>query len=65
MRKYKYEMRSTALTEQNIAAADVVLIVTNHAAVDYNLLGRHARLIVDSRNAMRGVPNPRARIVRA
>lgn len=59
------DLTSDALTPQRVAAADAVLIVTDHAAVDYALLGREAKLIVDSRNAMARVPSPRARIVKA
>lgn len=43
---------SRDLTEEEVSAADAVVIVTDHEAVDYGLLARHARLIVDTRNAM-------------
>jgi UDP-N-acetyl-D-glucosamine dehydrogenase len=36
------------------AAADCVVIVTDHAAFDYAALVRHAKLIVDTRNALKG-----------
>ena len=53
MRKYmQYRMESVPLDAATIAAADCVLIVTNHEAVDWSLIGANARLIVDSRNAM-------------
>ncbi|HSS15745.1 MAG TPA: nucleotide sugar dehydrogenase [Candidatus Dormibacteraeota bacterium] len=35
---------------------DVVLIATNHSAVNYRELGAWARCVVDTRNAMAGVP---------
>jgi nucleotide sugar dehydrogenase len=35
---------------------DVVLIATNHSSVNYHELGAWARCIVDTRNAMAGVP---------
>ena len=35
---------------------DVVLIATNHSSVNYRELGAWARCIVDTRNAMAGVP---------
>ncbi|MES2772314.1 MAG: hypothetical protein V4623_10160, partial [Pseudomonadota bacterium] len=35
-----------------VAAADCVMIVTDHTAVDYRMIKRHARLVVDTRNAM-------------
>ena len=53
MRKYMdYRMQSTPLTADNLQSADCVLIATNHAAVDWKLIAEHARLVVDSRNAM-------------
>ncbi len=42
-----------------------VLIVTDHDAVDYALLGEHAKLIVDTRNAMARVPSFKARLVKS
>ena len=56
---------SVELTEQTIRAHDCVLIVTDHDAIDYELLGRTASLIVDTRNAMARVKNPAATIVKA
>jgi len=47
--------------------ADCVVIVTDHNAFDYSRIGAHAKLIVDTRNAMRvrrGGKKPAARIVR-
>lgn len=44
--------RSTALTARAIAAADAILIVTDHDAVDYELVAAKAKLIVDTRNVM-------------
>lgn len=53
MRKYmEYDMRSTSLDADTVKQADCVLIVTDHKAVDWRLIGDHARLVVDSRNAM-------------
>jgi len=65
MRKYRHDLTSVHLTREVVASADCVVIVTNHSAIDYALLGDHARLIVDTRNAMARVVNPKARIVRA
>ncbi|MGD1070162.1 MAG: nucleotide sugar dehydrogenase [Bryobacteraceae bacterium] len=38
-----------------VKAADCVVIVTDHASFDYAALVRDARLIVDTRNALKGV----------
>ncbi len=46
------EFRSVALDSKTVAAADCVMIVTDHSAVDYRMIKRHARLVVDTRNAM-------------
>ena len=47
-----HEFRSVALDSKTVAAADCVMIVTDHTAVDYRMIKRHARLVVDTRNAM-------------
>jgi UDP-N-acetyl-D-glucosamine dehydrogenase len=46
------DRRSVPLNAKRIAAADAVLIVTDHDSVDYKLIAKHARLVVDTRNAM-------------
>jgi UDP-N-acetyl-D-glucosamine dehydrogenase len=40
---------------ENAAAADCVVIVTDHSAFDYGKLAASARLIVDTRNALKSV----------
>jgi UDP-N-acetyl-D-glucosamine dehydrogenase len=47
-----HDYRSVPLDEQSVAAADCVMIVTDHTAVDYRMIRRNARLVVDTRNAM-------------
>ena len=46
--------RSVDLDPATIARFDAVVICTDHDDVDYDLIGRHAALIVDTRNAMKG-----------
>jgi UDP-N-acetyl-D-glucosamine dehydrogenase len=46
------EFRSVALTPEAVAAADCVMIVTDHTAVDYRMIQRNAKLVVDTRNAL-------------
>ena len=43
---------SIAFTAENIASYDAVIITTEHKDVDYPLLVKNARLIVDTRNAV-------------
>ncbi len=64
-RKYRYRMRSRSLTPELLERMDAVLIATDHSSVDYRMVGRHARLIVDTRNAMAAAGRVRARVVRA
>ena len=58
-------MPSRELTEEYLASRDCVLIVTDHSAYDWGWIARHAPLIVDTRNATKGVVAPRATIVHA
>ncbi|MBX3316895.1 MAG: nucleotide sugar dehydrogenase [Phycisphaeraceae bacterium] len=58
MRNYTLDLAGVPLTAEALAHADCVMIVTNHAAVDYGLVAKHATLIVDTRDAMREYPGP-------
>jgi nucleotide sugar dehydrogenase len=49
------DLRSVALTDETLRAADLVLILTDHEAVDYDRVVRVARQILDTRNATRRV----------
>ena len=46
------EYCSVALTPQVVAAADCVMIVTDHSVIDYDMVRRTAQLVVDTRNAL-------------
>jgi len=46
-------LKSQPLTAKTIAAKDAVLIITDHTNVDYNLIAKHAKLIVDTRGIYR------------
>ena len=66
MRRYDFSnMASSALTEDVLKSQDVVLITTDHTSVDYQWIVDHSSLVVDTRNATRGVSRGRERIVRA
>ena len=47
-----HEYRAVPLTQQSVAAADCVMIVTDHSDFDYAMVARHARVVVDTRNAI-------------
>jgi UDP-N-acetyl-D-glucosamine dehydrogenase len=65
MRKHSIDLASVDLTPACLAQQDCVLIVTDHAAVDYELVARHASLVVDTRNAMARAGDAKARVVKA
>ena len=43
--------RSVALSAEALAGYDAVVLVTDHDALDYEVLAGHARLVIDTRNA--------------
>jgi len=49
MRAHRFDLKSVGLTPETVASYDALLLATDHAAFDYALLRRHARLIVDTR----------------
>lgn len=58
-------MESVPLTPENLAAQDCVLIATDHTAYDYAFIVRHARLVVDTRNAAKHLTIGREKIIKA
>ncbi len=57
--------KSVDLSANSLAGYDCVLIATHHAAIDWQLVADHARLIIDTRNAMAKIARPKATIVKA
>jgi UDP-N-acetyl-D-glucosamine dehydrogenase len=47
-----HEYRSVPLTPGTLEAADCVLVVTDHTAIDFHLVKRHARIAVDTRHVL-------------
>lgn len=50
-------LRAVELTQEVLRSADCVVIATNHRCYDYVWIAGGARLVVDTRNALRGVRN--------
>jgi UDP-N-acetyl-D-glucosamine dehydrogenase len=65
MRRHDLKMQSVPLTPQSLQSYDCVLIATHHSSYDWQLVADHAQLIVDTRNAMKGVKGRREHIVGA
>ena len=49
-----YALDSAEFTAETLAAADCVVVVTDHSDYDWSWIGGAARLIVDTRNALKG-----------
>jgi UDP-N-acetyl-D-glucosamine dehydrogenase len=58
-------MKSIELTKDALQTYDCVLVATHHAAYDWQMIADHAKLIVDTRNALREVKGKRDHIVGA
>ena len=59
-RHYNLNMTSTSL--DNLAQFDAVVIVTDHSSYDYKAIVEQSQLVIDTRNATRGIES--AKIVR-
>lgn len=65
MREHDLKMSSKALTEKMLASYDCVLIATDHSSYDYAWIVKHAKLVVDTRNATKNVKAGANKIVKA
>lgn len=53
--KLRFEDLNLASDDAAISTADCVVIITDHSSIDYNAIAQDARLIVDTRNALRNI----------
>ncbi|HOK66137.1 MAG TPA: nucleotide sugar dehydrogenase, partial [Anaerohalosphaeraceae bacterium] len=65
MREYDLKMTSRPLSAAMLRSYDCVLISTNHSCYDYAWIVKHAKLVVDTRNATAAVKSGRSKIVKA
>ena len=56
------KMQSVPLTEELLEQQDLVIIATDHSAVDYDWVVAHASRVLDTRNATKSVKGNRERI---
>lgn len=64
-RKHQFDMESTPLTEKLLAEMDAVMILTDHTGYDYPWIVKHSSLVIDSRNAAKGIEEGKEKIVKA
>jgi UDP-N-acetyl-D-glucosamine dehydrogenase len=58
-----HKLGAVAATPAAVAAADCVLILTNHSSFDYAAIAERASLVVDTRNALKAYRRDRASVV--
>lgn len=56
-RKYDLQMKCAPLTD--LGQYDCVLIATDHSDYDYGRIVQESQLVVDTRNATRGIVSPK------
>ncbi len=61
LRRHQFDLVSTPLTPATLSEVDAVLMLTDHAAFDHQLIAEHAPLIIDTR----GVFPPGPKVTRA
>ena len=65
MRRHNLKMASVDISPETISSYDCVLIATHHSACDWGMIGKNAKLIVDTRGVMRGRAGVTGRVVTA
>lgn len=66
MRRYPgIHQASVPLTPEYLNSRDCVLIVTDHSRYDWDWIVENSRLVIDTRNATKGVCKHRERIIKA
>src|SRR5262249_20778852 len=55
----KYDLQMTCTPLDNLGLYDCVLIVTDHSDYDFARIVEQSQLVVDTRNATRGIDSPK------
>jgi len=62
MREHRFDLKSVELTPESLASYDCVVLLTDHSDFEYELIKKHAKLIVDTRGRYR---EPSPKVVKA
>ena len=57
------ELESVELSKAYLSQQDMILILTNHSNIDYNWLVDNSRVILDTRNACKGIKSDKIRLL--
>lgn len=63
-RKHDFQLTSVELSQSRLRSVDAVIVLTEHSDYDYEWIVKHASLVIDSRNATKGVTVGREKIVK-
>ncbi|MGB9589729.1 MAG: UDP binding domain-containing protein, partial [Candidatus Hydrothermia bacterium] len=63
LREEGMDMISVELTPEAISSTDAIVITTDHAGTDWGLILENAKLVIDTRNATRGMKG-KARVIK-
>jgi UDP-N-acetyl-D-glucosamine dehydrogenase len=55
VREAGFVLKASTFNAGTLRKADCVVVVTDHAAFDYKLVAREAKVVVDTRNALKGM----------
>ncbi len=53
MRNHSFDLKSVDLNKESLSSYDAVLLATDHSSFDYELIQKHATLVIDSRGVYR------------
>ncbi|MCB0286831.1 MAG: nucleotide sugar dehydrogenase [Calditrichia bacterium] len=65
MRHYNYEHKSVEMTPEVLREYDAVLISTDHSVYDWDMIVKHSKVVIDTRNATKKVVENREKIYKA
>ena len=54
MREHDFDLSSVDLTPESFASYDAVILLTDHTDFDYDMIRKHAPILVDTRGKFRG-----------
>jgi len=54
-----YDLNMTSASLDNLAQYDAAVIVTDHSCYDYKAIVEQSQLVVDTRNATKGIDSPK------
>lgn len=61
--EHGHDLHSSDLNPSILASSDLVLVLTDHSNVDYRMVVEHAPLVLDTRNATRGIQGREAKVI--